>query len=210
MKNEKILIIGDSYSTYKDYIPEGFSAFYPREGNDFPVEKTWWHLLLDETNSKLVQNNSWSGTTICNTGYDGDCSKTHSFIFRLSQLVDKGFFEENEIDRVFVFGGTNDAWTGNTLGEPIYENWTEEDKKLILPGISFFISELIKVVGKDKVHVIINSIFGPNLKKGFLEICEHYGVSYTALTDIDMGAAKGHPNLHGMEQIKDQILANLK
>jgi len=210
MKNEKILIFGDSYSTYKDWIPEGYSAYYPKEaeGLDLTLEQTWWHRLLKETDSELVLNDSWSGSTICNTGYDGDCSKTNSFIFRLERLINNGFFEQNKVDRVFVFGGTNDAWTSNDRGKPIFENWTDEDKKIILPGISFFISELIEAVGKDKVHIIINSIFGPKLKNGFLEICEHYGVSYTALVDIDM--VGGHPSAKGMEQIKNQILNNLK
>ncbi len=209
MKNEKILIFGDSYSTFKDWIPEGYESFYPR-GEVVSLEQTWWHMLLKETDSELVQNNSWSGSTICNTGYHGDCSKTNSFICRLGKLIDKGFFEQNEVDRVFVFGGTNDAWSLNARGELIFENWTEEDKKLILPGISFFVHKLIEAVGKDKVHIIINSIFGPTLKNGFLEICEHYGVSYTALVDIDMGSGGGHPNANGMTQIKDQVLANLR
>ncbi len=111
MKNENILIFGDSYSTYEGYIPEGYLFYYPREDQITvrDASKTWWKMLETETESKIVLNNSWSGSTICNTGYNGDCSKTNSFIFRLSQLIDGDFFKENNIDRVFVFGATNDS-----------------------------------------------------------------------------------------------------
>ncbi len=207
MKNEKILIFGDSYSTFKDWIPEGYESFYPR-GEVVSLEQTWWHMLLKETDSELVQNNSWSGSTICNTGYHGDCSKTNSFICRLGKLIDKGFFEQNEVDRVFVFGGTNDGWNEKaSCGEHVFENWTEEDKKFIFPGISYFIYRLSSVVEKEKIHFIINT-FGPKLKGGIIDICKHFNISYTELEEIDM--IGGHPTFKGMTQIKDQVLANLK
>ena len=116
-----VLILGDSYSTFKDYIPEGFAVYYREDGGDTDVrsvDKTWWHQLIDDTNSNLVLNSSYSGSSICNTGYGGqDCSETHSFIARLNCLIRDGFFENNEINTVFVFGGTNDKWAGSPLGE---------------------------------------------------------------------------------------------
>jgi len=98
-----VIIFGDSYSTYKGYIPEGYAVFYSGERvtpPDLPnVEKTWWKIVLDANESNLIQNNSWSGSTIGYTGYDSaDCSKSSSFIYRLEKLIDEGFFEENIID----------------------------------------------------------------------------------------------------------------
>ena len=81
MKNEKIMIFGDSYSTFEGYIPEEYAVYYPRHDVS-DVSKTWWYMLANETASEIVLNNSWSGSTICNTGYNGDCSKSSSFIFR--------------------------------------------------------------------------------------------------------------------------------
>ena len=97
MKNEKIMIFGDSYSTFEGYIPEGYAVYYPR-ADVTDVSKTWWYMLAEETASEIVLNNSWSGSTICNTGYSGDCSKSSSFIFRLTKLIDEGFFRKNKID----------------------------------------------------------------------------------------------------------------
>ena len=104
MNLKNVLIFGDSYSTFEGYIPVGYITYYSslgREETDVKsVNETWWYQLLKETDSRLIQNNSWSGSTICYTGYNGsDCSKTSSFICRLKKLQDAGFFKENEIDK---------------------------------------------------------------------------------------------------------------
>ena len=116
MNLKNVLIFGDSYSTFEGYIPNGFAVYYSKTGSGETgiknVEETWWYPLIKETDSRLLQNNSWSGSTICYTGYNGDCSETSSFICRLNKLTDAGFFRENEINTVFVFGGTNDSWAG--------------------------------------------------------------------------------------------------
>ncbi len=207
--SEKILIFGDSYSTFKGYVPEGYAVYYPREeiSSVDDVSKTWWHMLATETGSKIILNNSWSGSTICNTGYGGDCSKSSSFIYRLSSLIENGFFEDHDIDRVFVFGGTNDSWTKNACGEQKFSDWTEEDLRLVLPGISYFANKLMSVVEKEKIHFVINSNIREEVIQGIAHICEHYGLSYTALSDIDK--INGHPTYKGMSQIKAQILNNL-
>ncbi len=209
MKGEKILIFGDSYSTFKGYVPEGYAVYYPREEavTVQDVSKTWWYMLASETESEIVLNNSWSGSTICNTGYQGDCSQTNSFLHRLDLLIKSDFFSDNEIDRVFVFGGTNDNWTNNTLGELKYSDWTSEELRLVLPGICCFIHGLQSMISEKKIHVIINSNLKPEITNGFISICDHYGISYTKLENIEKVA--GHPTFAGMKAIKDQILADL-
>ena len=81
-----VLIFGDSYSTFKGFIPKGYADYYRPEGNPktdlLHVEETWWHKLITKTESTLLLNDSWSGSTVCNTGYNGDCSKTNSFIYK--------------------------------------------------------------------------------------------------------------------------------
>ncbi len=210
MKNEKTVIFGDSYSTYEGYVPEGYAIYYPRKEIESvdDVSKTWWHMLLSETNSEIVLNNSWSGSTICNRGYNGDCSKSSSFIHRLEVLTEEGFFEKNEIDRVFVFGGTNDSWVKMACGEIKFSDWSAEDLHLVLPGICFFIHKLLEVVPKEKVHIIINTQLRQEITDGFLDICKHYGLNYTLLSDIEK--QEGHPNYNGMTQIKNQVLASIK
>jgi len=71
MKENNVFIMGDSYSTYKGYIPEGYSFYYSDERTETPivkgVEKTWWNILANENNLNIILNDSFSGSTICNT-----------------------------------------------------------------------------------------------------------------------------------------------
>ena len=97
----KVLIFGDSYSTFEGYIPEGYAFYYPPSLSTRPslpdVNFTWWKALINETASTLILNNSWSGSTMGYTGYNGaDTSKTSSFITRLRKLTLEGFFESIE------------------------------------------------------------------------------------------------------------------
>ncbi len=210
MIKEKIVIFGDSYSTFGGYNPDGYAIYYPKyyEGSVQEVTQTWWHMLLKETSSELVLNDSWSGSTMCNTGYDGDCSATSSFIFRLNRLIDSGFFSKNNIDRVLVFGATNDSATGNECGNTKYKDWKEQDLALILPGISYFMDRLTSVVEKEKIHFILNTELRQEVHSGIVEICNYYGVSFTELENIEK--VNAHPNQTGMIQIKKQIYDNIK
>ena len=46
-QTKKVSILGDSYSTFKDYNPEGYNPFYPDANNDVKeVEQTWWDLYI--------------------------------------------------------------------------------------------------------------------------------------------------------------------
>lgn len=67
----KTLILGDSYSTFENEIPSGYDSWYfnaPKNENDVcKLEQTWWYPLFDGKNSILLRNDSYSGTTICNT-----------------------------------------------------------------------------------------------------------------------------------------------
>ena len=141
------IIFGDSYSTFQDYIPEGYAVYYTPAGRAetdvTQVEETWWHQVTTQAGLHLVQNNSWSGSTIGYTGYgNSDCSHSSSFIFRLRQLKEQGFFQENEINTVFVFGGTNDSWSDAPLGVSMPENQSEADLFSVLPAISHFLTDL--------------------------------------------------------------------
>ncbi len=207
MKNKKILIFGDSYSTYVGYNPNGYAVYYPQGAIPCvdDVSKTWWHMLEKETESHIVMNNSWSGSTVCNRRYgDEDCSNTNSFIHRLDLLIADGFFEKNEIDCVIVFGGTNDSWTGHPCGEPQYSDWTYGDKMVVLPGYSCFIDKLLSVVPKEIVCAVVNSELRADFTKGVADICEHYGIKRIQLENIDK--INGHPTFKGMTAIKEQVV----
>ena len=212
MKFGNVLIFGDSYSTFKGYIPEGYISYYPTTLKERPmIDKvcdTWWHALISETNSTLLLNNSWSGSTIGYTGYSGsDTSKTSSFITRLEKLEKEGFFKENKIDTVFVFGATNDSWSDAPLGNIKYENIERCDLYSVLPAISFFLGKLSSLVPNSRIVFIINTELKDTLTDAIKTICEHFSIEAVTLSDIDKKS--DHPTVLGMKQIKEQVIKSL-
>ncbi|MBQ1989175.1 MAG: hypothetical protein II234_04660 [Clostridia bacterium] len=207
-----ILIIGDSYSTFEGFVPEGYAIYYSSSGGDTDVrkmEETWWHQVISQTDSNLVLNNSWSGSTICYTGYENrDCSKDSSFIFRFNQLKEKGFFKENKIDTVFIFGGTNDSWSNAPLGEPLLSDWKREDLYKVLPAIGNLAYILRETLPDSKIVWLINTEIKEQIGEVIKKACELFGEEYVAFKYIDKIA--GHPTIKGMKDIKEQILEKLK
>ena len=212
MKSENIMIFGDSYSTYEGHIPAGYAVYYSghrvAEPDVFDVKNTWWDRLIAETDSNLVQNNSWSGSTIGYTGYNNsDCSHSSSFIYRFEKLLAEGFFETNKIDRLFVFGGTNDSWSNAPLGESDKEAIEENDLFCVLPAIKHFIARLADKLPDTKLVIIGNCDIKSEITDALALAAERTGASYVGLSGVDK--VNGHPTELGMEQIKDQILASV-
>lgn len=203
-----VLIIGDSYSTFQGYIPEGYEAYYSEDENGKTdvrrVEETWWHLLMKEMDSHLILNDSWSGSTIGYTGYDGaDCSHTSSFIYRLSKLKKAGFFEKNKIDTVFVFGGTNDHWCEAPLGTMMYDGWQKQDLYCVLPAVCYFFQLLKNTFTNVDIFCLINSDLKNEISEGLLLAGERNGIRCAQLQNIDK--KDGHPTVKGMKQIEEQV-----
>lgn len=208
-----ILILGDSYSTFEGFIPKGYNVYYQGDGSYdtgvTKVEETWWHQLITETESNLILNDSWSGSTICYTGYDNvDCSETSSFICRLEKMEKNGFFKQNEIDTLFIFGGTNDSWLDIPLGEPKFENFTKDELYAVLPAICYLAKRAREILPEAKIYYIINNELKPEIINAFLTACERCNVGAILLGSVEK--VKGHPTIKGMTQIKNQILNAIK
>lgn len=84
---KSISILGDSYSTFEGYVqPDTNFVWYfktPPKGRTtdmVSVRNTWWHKFIKENNYRLCVNNSFSGATICNTGYRSEDYSDRSFI----------------------------------------------------------------------------------------------------------------------------------
>lgn len=207
---KNVLILGDSYSTFEGYIPGGNAVYYTksgREDNDVTsVNETWWHLLSEELGLNIVRNESWSGSTVCYTRYNGeDCSRTSSFIFRLNRLQEQGFFNENEIDTLLIFGGTNDSWANSPLGTETFTDYSHENLFNVLPALSFIIKRAKEILPEANIVFIVNSSLKYEISKAVINASEHFGTSYVLLGELDK--SKGHPTVKGMSQIKDQISA---
>lgn len=209
----KLFILGDSYSTFAGWIPQGYDTWYTENTSPSTdvtqVSQTWWHQLLTATQSELLLNCSYSGTTIGNTGYDGaDCSEI-SFIARLDKLLEAGFFKENPADTLIVFGGTNDSWSGAPVGQLQYDSWTREDVFRVLPAVGYLLHRLKTRLPQTRVIVLINGDeLKPEITQGLQEACRHYGMEQITLGGISM--CEGHPNIAGMAQIAKQLLQYLE
>ena len=59
-----------------------------------------------------------------------------------------------------------------------------------------------------EILYIINDGLKPEITTSIVEACDHYGVPYIQLQNIDKTA--GHPNIHGMKQIAYQVGSALK
>ncbi|MBQ9735651.1 MAG: hypothetical protein IJV96_02560 [Clostridia bacterium] len=208
------IIFGDSYSTHKDYIPSEYRCYYSDEGRgpENPVTKmrakdTWWGRMLGRDDAHLIHNNSWSGSTVGYTGYEGDCSKTNSFIYRYHMLYASGFFDANKVDTIIVFGGTNDSWANAPLGDLQYEEWEKKDLFSVLPALTFFMDTLKRNHPGTRIIFIANCDIKPQIIEGMRIAAERIGVEYLALHHIDK--MNGHPTVLGMEQIYTQLMTYL-
>ena len=208
MKIKNAVIFGDSYSTFEGYVPEGYVIYYSTrdraETDVRRVKETWWHGLCSEMGINLVLNDSWSGSTLCYTGYEGDCSTTSSFIFRLEKLISDGFFEKNEIDTVFVFGCTNDSWADAPLGEAMFSDIKREDLFKACPAICYFLGRLKEILPAANIIFIINTGLKSEICDTVKKASEYYSTHFVELYDIDKNC--GHPTIKGMAEIKDQVL----
>lgn len=200
-QTKKVSILGDSYSTFKDYNPEGYAPFYPDAHNDVTeVGQTWWSLYIEAKGYQLEKNNSWGGTTVCSTGYFGRDAANTCFLSRVDMLGDP--------DIIFVFGGTNDAWGRSPIGEYKYSDWTDEDCKTFRPALACLFDKLQKRYPNAQIYSILNSELREEINESMRAVCEHCGVQLIELHDIDK--QNGHPSVSGMKAICDQLLEAIK
>ena len=200
-QTKKVSILGDSYSTFKDCNPEGYAPFYPNDRNDVTEpSQTWWSLYIEANNYQLEANDSWGGTTICNTGYGGWDSSKSSFLSRIDKLGNP--------DIIFVFGGTNDAWAHSPIGEYKYSDWTADDCKNFRPALAALFDGLQKKYPEATIYTLLNSELQEEVNVSFREVCKHYSIQLIELHDIEK--QNGHPSINGMKSICEQLQEAIK
>ncbi len=200
-QTKKVSILGDSYSTFQDIIPEGYSTFYPNDRNDVTeVSQTWWDLYIKAKGYELEKNDSWGGTTVCNTGYGRMNTSRNSFLSRIDKLGNP--------DIIFVFGGTNDAWANSPMGEYKYSDWTDDDLKNFRPALACVFSRLQEKYPNAEIYSILNSELREELNESMREVCKHCNVQLIELTDVEK--QNGHPSIKGMQRIFQQLTDEIK
>lgn len=194
-------ILGDSYSTFLGYVtPEKNRCFY-REVSKFPndvhdVCNTWWWMWAEQAGYKLLKNNSYSGATICNTGYAKNDYSDRSFVTRMNNIGNP--------DLLFIFGATNDCWAGSPIGEYKYSGWNKADLYKFRPAFAYMLNYLRNKHPKMRIINICNCDLSGDYNASMVEICKHYGVECVVLENIDK--QHEHPSILGMRQIVEQLM----
>lgn len=199
-------ILGDSYSTFEGWLtPDTNLVWYTvppdtRRTDVKRVGETWWWQVLKRKGWKLEVNNSYSGSTICNTGYHDEDYTHESFVTRLANL--------GSPDVIIIFGGTNDSWAGSPLGEFKYEDIRRADLYTFRPAMAYMLSRLQELYPTADLWFVSNDGLKESVTKSIHEICGHYGVPVIQLEGIDKKS--GHPSVIGMQQIAEQVCGKIK
>lgn len=194
-------ILGDSYSTFQGWLtPDTNAVWYTvpadtRRTDVKSVGQTWWHQVLKRQGWKLGVNNSYSGSTICNTGYRDEDYTHESFVTRMTRL--------GSPDIILVFGGTNDSWAGSPVGEFKYDDIRRADLYSFRPAVAYMLARLQELYPTAALYFISNDGLKDSITESVHEICRHYGVPVIQLRGIDKKS--GHPSIAGMKQIADQV-----
>jgi lysophospholipase L1-like esterase len=201
---KSVSVLGDSYSTFGGYMEPSNNALWytapPSNDTDVTsVTQTWWHQFIKNNGYRLCVNNSFSGSTICNTGYGGEDYSDRSFITRMDNL--------GSPDIIFIYGATNDSWAGAPIGDYKYEGWTKQELHAFRPAMAHLLDYVTNRYINVEIYYLLNDFLKPEIKESVKTICNHYGVTCIDIVDIELQS--GHPSVKGMQQISDQIEAFL-
>ncbi|MFI3295168.1 MAG: SGNH/GDSL hydrolase family protein [Rikenellaceae bacterium] len=198
---KKVSVLGDSYSTFEGHVTPTQNAIWyflgaPSGNTDVKeVRETWWSLLCSRDEYELCVNNSFSGSTVCNTGYNGEDCVEKSFIGRMNQLGDP--------DIILIFGGTNDSWANVPIGAYQHTDWSVNDLYCFRAGMSYLLSQMKKIYPSAQIYFILNNELKAEVDSSVMTICDHHSVPYIELVDIEK--LSGHPSVKGMQQICQQV-----
>lgn len=192
-------VLGDSYSTFQGHTaPTANAQWYPlHKGNDVSqLDQTWWKTLEKISGMTLDKNNSYSGATVCNTGYGKKDFSDRSFVTRATNLGSPRL--------IIVEGATNDSWANSPIGEYKYKNWTAQDLKSFRPACAKMLYLIKKTYPKAKVIYMLNSELKDSINESVDEVCKHYKVPVLHLQNIEK--QQKHPSQTGMKAIARQTL----
>ena len=197
----RVSILGDSYSTFEGCVsPKTNISWYLKvpKNNRTNVTKpsqTWWGILCQDKDFVMEKNNSYSGSTICTTGYSNNDYSDRAFISRIHDLGNP--------DVILVFGGTNDAWADSPMGEFKWGNWTERDLKSFRPAMAYMLDNMKTLYPDSKIIFLLNDGLKDVVNSSVKTVCERYDVPVVELKGIDK--TNDHPNIRGMQQIAEQL-----
>lgn len=206
----RVGIMGDSISTFKNWIPSAFAAYYPHSYNGkslTEVEQTWWYRLIYDLmpDAVLDKNLSYSGSFVTKLD-DGRARDAWTFPMRCAMYEDP--------DIIILHGGTNDR--GISRGAMVPLGTYDYDTPVEELDIRAFRSAYIKTIrqlqanypGVQLVCLINSVLYKENtadqtknyklLGDSIQAIADHYGLPVVSLKDVSYGTLDGlHPDPEG-------------
>lgn len=200
-----LAVLGDSYSTFAGFIPEGNACWYNSPADHkrtdvTKVEQTWWWQVANEGGYKLGAIESYSGATVCNTGYRDEDYSDRSFVTRCTNLGNPNI--------ILICGATNDSWANAPIGDYKYANWKRVDLYFFRPAMAKMLNDVKLHYPNVEVYFILNTELKKEINESVLEVCKHYDVPVIKLEDIDKKSS--HPSVKGMKAIAQQVLKFIK
>ena len=200
-----LAVLGDSYSTFAGFIPEGNACWYNSPADHkrtdvTKVEQTWWWQVVNEGGYKFGAIESYSGSTVCNTGYRDENYSDRSFVTRCTNLGNP--------DIILICGATNDSWANAPIGDYKYANWKRVDLYFFRPAMAKMLNDIKLHYPNVEVYFILNTELKKEINESVLEVCKHYDVPVIELVDIDKKS--NHPSVKGMKAIAQQVLKFIK
>lgn len=200
-----LAVLGDSYSTFAGFIPEDNACWYNSPADHkrtdvTKVEQTWWWQVANEGGYKLGAIESYSGATVCNTGYRDEDYSDRSFVTRCINLGNP--------DIILICGATNDSWANAPIGDYKYANWKRVDLYFFRPAMAKMLNDIKLHYPNVEVYFILNTELKKEINESVLEVCKHYDVPVIELVDIDKKSS--HPSVKGMKAIAQQVLKFIK
>lgn len=203
-KIKTVAILGDSYSTFQGYIPEGNAYWYyvpekpePERTDVESVTQTWWWTATQRKGYRLGVNDSYSGATVSYTGYNGEDYSDRSFITRVPRLGNP--------DIILILGAINDSWAGVKMGEYKYSSIERPDLYTFRPALSRMFQLAKELYPNAAIWFILSDGLREELNESVITICGHYGIPCIKLEGIDK--RMGHPTVEGMKSIAQQVAA---
>ena len=217
-------VLGNSISTYYDYLPAGYAVYYDQNSEKnygIQVGDTWWMQLSRLSGLTFLANASWSGSRV-------SCDELNSNSPFVSNHRMKSLGRAGKPDFIFIAGGTNDwGWGRCDLGE--YSTDTFRDSVTFRGAYALLLYKLSKWY--PDARVVCLGLFprgdGINQKNGrgfsqadvnasIKHIAEQFGQVYIDCSSIPFSSNWGastidrlHPTAYGATQIATHITNNL-
>ncbi len=212
LENAYIGFVGDSITTYKGYVPNGY-AYFPYD-TFFPVNKTWWKMTQEALGCKLGINNSYSGT--CVLKRYGNGSNSGETMARLEKCKRA---DQIDPDILVVYMGMNDCLVDPkdvTVAEfeKSYENMINNIYKLY-PDVKLFVCTLSYDVNyQNKPNLDAHLTQKENFNQVIRKIANNHQIPIidfaSAFTSSEYLLDTVHPNALGMVELSKLAVEEIK